>query len=178
MSELRIGYKWTKSCLVLFSGNTNMYLQVVVLVPTVGSVHRLSFPHPSRLETAHDGSLVSVLAEASAAYVIFKCFLFLMTVSNLHPLFQASAASAREHQHTLFWPSSTLLPSFACSHLTHEEEAVFVLGNSAGQLTAVKMSRVRGFTSVNQLAAPSSVLGRVWTSLTSSLAAQVFAVLP
>ena len=122
--------------------------QVVVLVPTVGSVHRLSFPHPSRLETAHDGSLVSVLAEASAA-------------------------SAREHQHTLSWPSTTLLPSFACSHLTHEEEAIFVLGNTAGQLTVVKMSRVRGFTSVNQLAAPSSVLGRVWTSLTSSLATQV-----
>ena len=121
--------------------------QVVVLVPTVGSVHRLSFPHPSRLESTHDGSLLSVLAEASAA-------------------------SAREHQHTLSWPSSTLLPSFACSHLTHEEEAIFVLGNSAGQLTVVKMSRVRGFTSVNQLAAPSSVLGRVWTSLTSSLATQ------
>ena len=87
-------------------------------------------------------------------------------------LAEASAASAREHQHTLSWPSSTLLPSFACSYLTHEEEAIFVLGNSAGQLTAVKMSRVRGFTSVNQLAAPSSVLGRVWTSLTSSLATQ------
>merc|ERR1719370_1380073 len=63
-------------------------------------------------------------------------------------------------------------PSFPSSHLTHEEEAIFVLGNTAGQLTVVKMSRVRGFTSVNQLAAPSSVLGRVWTSLTSSLATQ------
>ena len=44
---------------------------------------------------------------------------------------------------------------------------MFVLGNSQGQLTCVKLGRVKGMTSVNQLAAPSSYLGRVWTSLTS-----------
>ena len=45
-----------------------------------------------------------------------------------------------------------------------------MLGNTAGQLTAVKLNRVRGMTSVHSLAPPSTVLGRVWTSLTSSLA--------
>ena len=48
---------------------------------------------------------------------------------------------------------------------------MFVLGNTAGQLTCVKLGRMRGLTSVHTLAQPSSVLGRVWTSLTSSLAA-------
>ena len=52
---------------------------------------------------------------------------------------------------------------------------MFVLGNTAGQLTCVKLGRMRGLTSVHTLAQPSSVLGsvlgRVWTSLTSSFAA-------
>ena len=121
--------------------------QVVVLVATVSSVHKLSFSHPSSLEAGQvgqaEGGLMSVLGEASAA-------------------------SAREHQHTLSWPSSTLLPSTACSYFSQEEEAVFVLANTAGQLTCVKLNRVRGMTSVNSLAAPSSVLGRVWSSLTGA----------
>ena len=51
-----------------------------------------------------------------------------------------------------------------------EEESVFVVGNPAGQLTCVKLGRVRGMTSVNTLAPPSNYLGRVWTSLTGSQA--------
>ena len=43
-----------------------------------------------------------------------------------------------------------------------------MLGNTTGQLTCVKLGRVRGMTSVNSLAAPSSYLGRVWTGITRS----------
>ena len=118
-----------------------------MLCATVGSVHKLSFPHPSRLEAAGagavEGGLVSVLAEASAA-------------------------TAREQQHSLSWPSSTPLPSSCCSCYTPEEEAVFVLANTSGQLTCVRLGRVRGLTSVHPLQAPSSVLGRVWSSLTGA----------
>jgi len=120
---------------------------VVVLVPTVGSVHKLSFPHPSRLEgrgiSGVEGGLVSVLAEAN---------------SN----------TARECQHVFNWPASTPLASTASTYFTQDEESIFVLGNAAGQLTCVKLGRVRGMTSVNTLAAPSSYLGRVWTSITRS----------
>lgn len=48
------------------------------------------------------------------------------------------------------------------------QEAVFVLGNSAGIMTCVRLARVRGMFSVNNLAGDSSYLGRVWTSLTRS----------
>ena len=47
------------------------------------------------------------------------------------------------------------------------QESVFVLGNSAGTMSCVRLGRVRGMTSVNTLADPGSYLGRVWTSLVS-----------
>ena len=116
---------------------------VVVLVPTVGSVHKLSFPHPNKLLDKGIGGVVSVLADA--------------TVNT-----------ARDCQHILSWPASSLLPSLSSSYFTNDEEAVFVLGNTTGQMTCVRLGRVRGMTSVNTLAGDSSYLGRVWTSLTRS----------
>ena len=118
---------------------------LVVLVPTVGSVHKLSFPHPAKLALGGQpgGGVVSVLAEASLQ-------------------------TARECQHLLTWPASAPLPSLASTDFTHDEEAVFVLGNSTGHMVCVRLGRVRGMTSVNSLAGASSVLGRVWTSLTRS----------
>ena len=118
---------------------------VVVLVPTVGSVHKLSFPHPAKLAAVGQAGagVVSVLAEAS-----------------LH--------TARDCQHLLGWPASSPLPSLASTYFTNDEEAVFVLGNSSGHMVCVRLGRVRGMTSVNSLAGASSYLGRVWTSLTRS----------
>merc|ERR1719369_2597816 len=120
---------------------------VVLLVPTVGSVHKLSFPHPTKLEgrgvSDVEGGLMSVLAEATAT-------------------------TAKECQHIFSWPASTPLPSTASTYFTQDEESIFVIGNTTGHLTCVKLGRVRGMTSVNTLAAPSSYLGRVWTSITRS----------
>ena len=53
---------------------------MVVLVPTVGSVHKLTFAHPARLEDGLEGGLASVLAEAVVT-------------------------GGREQQHTIAWPS-------------------------------------------------------------------------
>ena len=81
---------------------------------------------------------------------------------------ECTANTARECQHIFSWPASTPLPSLASTAFTQDEESIFVLGNSSGKLTYVKLGRVRGMTSVNSLAAPSSYLGRVWTSITRS----------
>ena len=48
------------------------------------------------------------------------------------------------------------------------QEAVFVLGYCAGIMTCVRLAWVRGMFSVNNLAGDSSILGRVWNSLTRS----------
>ena len=116
---------------------------VVILVATVGSVHKLCFPHPTKLLDKGVGGVVSVLADASIN-------------------------TARECQHILTWPASSLLPSLASTYFTNDEEAVFVLGNTTGTMTCVRLGRVRGMTSVNSLAGDTSYLGRVWTSLTRS----------
>jgi len=141
----RIKYRFQDTPLLAGVSIHESWGNVVVLVPTVGSVHKLTFPHPTRLENRDTGGmredgLLSVLAEASLS-------------------------TARDCQHQL---QLQQLPTIATSFLTQDEEAVFVLGNSLGQLTCVKLGRVRGMTSVNVLAAPSnSYLGRVWTTFTS-----------
>ena len=45
---------------------------------------------------------------------------------------------------------------------------MFVLGYCAGIMTCVRLAWVRGMFSVNNLAGDSSILGRVWNSLTRS----------
>ena len=73
---------------------------VGVLVPTVGSVHKLSFHHPTRLEgkgiSGVEGGRMSVLGEASVN-------------------------TARECQHLFNWPASTPLPSTASTYSTQDE---------------------------------------------------------
>jgi len=143
----RVKYKFVDTPLLPGITVHESWGNVVILVPTVGSVHKLSFPHPAKLEgRGVGGGVLSVLADAS-----------------VH--------TARECQHILSWPASTPLPSIASTHFTHDEESVFVLGNSVGHMTCVRLGRVRGMTSVNTLAADTSYLGRVWTSLVSRSAA-------
>ena len=88
---------------------------MVVLVPTVTSVHRLAFPHPCRLERSglsrramedadeNNGGLMSVLSDASVT-------------------------TAREYEYHINFPSACPLPHLAASYYTHDDESVFVLG--------------------------------------------------
>ena len=140
----RVKYKFVDTPLLPGITVHESWGNVVVLVPTVGSVHKLSFPHPGKLEgRGVGGGVLSVLADASIN-------------------------TARECQHILQWPASVPLPSIASTFFTHDEESVFVLGNTVGNMTCVRLGRVRGMTSVNTLAADTSYLGRVWTSLVRS----------
>ena len=140
----RVKYKFVDTPLLPGITVHESWGNVVVLVPTVGSVHKLSFPHPAKLEgRGVGGGVLSVLADASIN-------------------------TARECTHILAWPASVPLPSIASTYFTHDEESVFVLGNTVGNMTCVRLGRVRGMTSVNTLAADTSYLGRVWTSLVRS----------
>ncbi|XP_023326535.1 nuclear pore complex protein Nup160 [Eurytemora carolleeae] len=148
LSGNKVRYRFQDSPLLDGVSVHESWGQVVILVPTVTSVHRLSFPHPTRLEKSdlartEDGGLMSILSEASVA-------------------------TAREYQHLLSWASASPLPNIAATYFTHDEESVFVLGNNQGELTCVKMGQVRGMTSVKQLSSARNYLGMVWTSLTRS----------
>ena len=61
-----------------------------------------------------------------------------------------------------------LCPPLPVLSLPTTRSPYFVLGNTLGNMTRVRLGRVRGMTSVNTLAADTSYLGRVWTSLVRS----------
>ena len=85
----RVKYKFVDTPLLPGITVHESWGNVVVLVPTVGSVHKLSFPHPGKLEgRGVGGGVLSVLADASIN-------------------------TARECQHILQWPASVPLPSIA-----------------------------------------------------------------
>ena len=98
-----------------------------MLVPTVGSMHKVTFAHPAQLEGGLEGGLASVLAEAGVG-------------------------GGREQQHTIAWPSSTILPSFACSHLTQVGETFTFTSSSTCTSTSTCRRRRRCLCWVTQLA--------------------------
>jgi len=147
----RVFYKFQDSPLLDGVSVHESWGHVMILVPTVSSVHRLSFPHPTRM-VSNDKQFSSKHDE-DGVMSIFS---------------EASIHTAREYEHQLSFPSTSPLPHLATSYYTAEEDSVFVYCNSQSQLTCVKMGQIRGMASVTQLSSPSSyLLGRVWTSLTS-----------
>ena len=62
----RVKYKFVDTPLLPGITVHESWGNVVILVPTVGSVHKLSFPHPGKLEgRGVGGGVLSVLADAS-----------------------------------------------------------------------------------------------------------------
>ncbi|XP_052801877.1 nuclear pore complex protein Nup160-like [Mya arenaria] len=127
---------------------------VIVLVPTVASVHRLVFPHPSKLYRREAGYIVpdqpipSIFHDAS----ITKC----MDSKNSHMLN----------------PAGTLSSVFTCagSFCTQEGEALFALGNTAGNILLVKMPPLgmQGIVQQFELC-QTSVMQKLWTGLVPSM---------
>ncbi|XP_052227575.1 nuclear pore complex protein Nup160-like isoform X1 [Dreissena polymorpha] len=127
---------------------------VVVLVPTVASVHRLVFPHPSKLHRNEPGlgipdqPVPSVFLDAS----ITKC----MDVRNTHMLN----------------PAGTISCVFTCasSFYTQEGEALFALGNNSGNILLVKLPPLgmQGIIQQFELC-QTSVMQKLWTGLVPSI---------
>ena len=59
------------------------------------------------------------------------------------------------------------MPHLAATWLNASDEGIFALSNSAGQITIVKLSNLKGMVTVNQLKM-GSYLGRMWGMLASS----------
>ncbi|KAL4225759.1 hypothetical protein ACF0H5_016448 [Mactra antiquata] len=127
---------------------------VIVLVPTVASVHRLIFPHPNKLQNADfgyipsDQPLPSIFHDASIA----KC----MDARNFHMLN----------------PGGTITSHFtaAASFYTQEGEGLFALANSSGNILLVKMPPLgmQGIVQQFELC-PTSVMQKIWSGLVPSV---------
>ncbi|XP_018568434.1 nuclear pore complex protein Nup160 homolog isoform X2 [Anoplophora glabripennis] len=103
------------------------YENVIVLVPTVCSVHRLIFPHPDRFHRQDD--LLGTHPELPAPSIFCK----------------ASASDARNsNTFYVFNNPSTAndqLPNLACSYLLPDtEEAIFALAYPSTELLLIKQS--------------------------------------
>lgn len=112
------------------------YNSIVVLVATVSSVHRLSFPHPDKIHKqehlfAHhpDLSIMSIFAEATvnAAKDPTTFHIINNTVAN------------------------TPLPHTSASWLSVNEEALFALAYSTGPILLIRMNPLSGMVAVNEL---------------------------
>ena len=114
---------------------------VVILAATVGSVHKIVFPHPERLrrqfgDASPSASSPSIFAEANIVV-------------------------AKEHCHVLQTTGTTPMPHLAASYYSvHLDEAYFTLANSLGNVFIVKMGNLKGMVSVNALKT-GSYLGRL-----------------
>ncbi|XP_053384862.1 nuclear pore complex protein Nup160-like isoform X2 [Mercenaria mercenaria] len=127
---------------------------VVVLVPTVASVHRLIFPHPNKLHKADlgyvptDHPLPSIFYDASIA----KC----MDARNSHMLNAGGTITSHF--------------TAAASFYTQEGEALFALANSSGNIILVKMPPldIQGIVQQFELC-QTSVMQKLWTGLVPSM---------
>ncbi|XP_019873892.2 nuclear pore complex protein Nup160 homolog isoform X2 [Aethina tumida] len=93
---------------------------VIVLVPTVCSVHRLVFPHPDRFYRQNDVSTPSIFSKASALEAKNPNTFYVF--NNPH--------------------SANQLPNLACSYLSVDtEEAYFVLAYPSTEMLLIKQTK-------------------------------------
>lgn len=95
---------------------------VIILVPTVSSIHRLTFLHPSRLHKQDD------LSSPHPDLSIPSIFADVHVVQNSNSFYVFTAPTTANSQ----------LPHAAASCLTHEEEAIFTLAYPSGELLLVR----------------------------------------
>ncbi|XP_044262804.1 nuclear pore complex protein Nup160 homolog [Tribolium madens] len=121
----RIRYKFVDTPILDGVSIHETYDNVVVLVPTVCSVHRLVFPHPDKY---HRQDHVAGVHPDLAAPSVFS---------------EATTNEARDPATFHFFTnSSSQLPFLADSSLTlAEEEAIFVLAYHSGEILLVRQSR-------------------------------------
>ncbi|RZC33085.1 nuclear pore complex protein Nup160 -like, partial [Asbolus verrucosus] len=121
----RIRYKFVDTPILDGVSIHETYDNVVVLVPTVCSVHRLIFPHPDKYHRQDD---IAGMHPDLAAPSIFS---------------EATISEARDPSTFHFFTnSSSQLPYLADSSLTlAEEEAIFVLAYPSSEILLVRQSR-------------------------------------
>ena len=137
----------------LLSGGVSIYEtlhKVVVLVATVGSVHKLVFPHPTQLQKQDIKAFQQGVEESTGGLSIPSIFV------------EASPSTPREHMHLLPATGTSPLPHTAATWLDTDDEAMFALANSAGNINLIKLGNLRDIVTTTSLKSSSYLLGRLW----------------
>ncbi|KAF4524937.1 hypothetical protein B566_EDAN013900, partial [Ephemera danica] len=108
-----------------------MYSHVMVLVPTVSSVHRLVFPHPQKIHGRLQG----------------------LSRNHPHPsIFTDASLQSVAQQYVINHTSPNApLPHTAASYLGLNEDAVFALSYSTGTTLLIRMDYLSGMISTTEL---------------------------
>ena len=123
---------------------------VVLLVATVGSVHKMVFPHPNRLHKQDMQAFqqsTNISGNGGVCPSIFA---------------DASPSTPREHMYILPAAGTSPLPHTAATWLDADDEAMFALANSAGIISLVKLGNLQGIVTSSSLKSSSYLLGRLW----------------
>ena len=108
----------------LLSGGVSIHEtihHVIVLVATVGSVHKMAFPHPTRLEK-QDIKVFQHGSEENAS----------INNSSIPSIFvDASHSTPMENVHLLPNAGTSPLPHTSATWLDTDDEAMFALANSS-----------------------------------------------
>lgn len=115
---------------------------VIVLVATVSSVHKMVFRHPARLR-GEDFDLASSLPSV---------------------FYEATASTPKENCHMIPAAGTCPLPHAGATWLDSDDEALFALANATGSITLIKLGNLKGIVTSNPLKS-ASYLGRLWGNL-------------
>lgn len=146
LSGNRVRYRFQDT--PLLSGITihETFHNVVVLVATVSSVHKLVFPHPNRM---HKQDLDVFEGSDEGIPSVFS---------------EAALSTPREHCYVIPTAGTSPLPVNSASWLGSDDEAMFALANPAGNITLVKLGNLNGIVTVHPLKS-ASYLGRLWGNI-------------
>ncbi|XP_019626298.1 PREDICTED: nuclear pore complex protein Nup160-like isoform X3 [Branchiostoma belcheri] len=141
--------RFPDSAVVPCVGIHETHAHVVVLLATVGSVHRIVLPHPSRIarmDYGGDFGIPSVFADLSLAE--------LRNENNFHLLNQS--------------PSN--YPHLGATWLTNEGEALFAMATIGGSILLVKLPQygIQGIVTEHELR-QASMMQRLWTGWVPSV---------
>ncbi|XP_078662026.1 nuclear pore complex protein Nup160-like [Branchiostoma floridae x Branchiostoma belcheri] len=141
--------RFPDSAVVPCVGIHETHAHVVVLLATVGSVHRIVLPHPSRIarmDYGGDFGIPSVFVDLSLAE--------LRNENNFHLLNQS--------------PSN--YPHLGATWLTNEGEALFAMATIGGSILLVKLPQygIQGIVTEHELR-QASMMQRLWTGWVPSV---------
>ena len=146
----------------LLSGGVSIHEtmhNVVVLVATVGSVHKMSFSHPARLNKQD----VKVFQQESEENASDRN----MSIPSI--FIDASHSTPMENVHLLPNAGTSPLPHTSATWLDADDEAMFALANAAGNITLIKLGNLKGIVTSNSLKSSSYLLGRLFGNFGSIL---------
>nr|CAH7729258.1 unnamed protein product [Callosobruchus chinensis] len=151
LTNNRVRYKFTDTPILDGVSIHETHTNIVILVPTVCSVHSLVFPHPERFHKQDE--LLGTHPDLAAPSIFSKASPVLARSPNTFYLFSSPSTAGDQ------------LPCMASSYLSPDEDAFFVLAYPSKELLLIRHNPCSGQAAVTELKGDSSLMPRFLTGL-------------